>query len=654
MSKKLLKETVILGHVANSKLLTESGRKSPGYCILENVQGKPLRIQLAATVLDEENENGRTYGTPMMENCLINEATKLRLEGRELLSTVDGHPEDVFVEPGNASHIVTRAWVENGFLMNEWEVLETSKGKDLRALVEGKARFGVSIRGLGSQDNFGNILEDYEYYGTDCVGNPSARLFVTPKIVESSSPAAKAKPEDKTMFKTLREATAHIAKQGELLASTTDTLDRSRILIKLEEDINATDLGAIDNNRMLTEYSALRSKYFETASSTTATTTKQPITESTQTQTAGDDLSKEVEKLQSALAGARKTIESLRKTESLKLRAAKARITALTESASKRSGNTTNAKPAARNTVKAITPVVEKTLRRKAAVAEAKVKLLARVMESVKGGKKTAKVEGEGEVYIFGLMKSGNAWLPQTYLFSDRTEAEQSLQNYSDDTFRPKFMGSSNGSFGEVLGEATGVRRFFKKSKKEDDEDTPSADNWFVSDNLEPETEEETPASILTSEDGQVSYIYAPDEENPYKAIDTGNGTFISASSVEDLADKAAEFITSDYALAADEISEFFEVEPEDTTAPSGDDYDNMTSSPSGDDSDDELKDDMLSSPTAKDKTEATKRQPTFKKESSTVSLRIKKDPVVGGKTSVVEQKRKTRELTGLDSNGFI
>lgn len=142
-------------------------------------------VRLPATTLGVKNENQRTYSESVMEGAC--RTAKSAFEERSLLSSVNEHPaETPYVTPGLASHIVTRAWCENGFLMNEWDVLDTAAGKDLRALIEGKAAFGVSIRGLGSIDNYGNILDDYEYLGTDCVAQPSARLRTAPQVVEST------------------------------------------------------------------------------------------------------------------------------------------------------------------------------------------------------------------------------------------------------------------------------------------------------------------------------------------------------------------------------------------------------------------------------------------------------------------------------------
>lgn len=175
MTKRLLTETMVVHGQGN---LNESV-VGPRYLVESS--GKTLRVKLPVTTLGVQNENGRTYSQAIMEGAIRN--AKSAFENRELLSTVDGHPNEAYCEPGNASHIVVEAWCQDGYMWNTWEVIETSRGRDLRALIEAGASFGVSIRGLGSQDRMGNILEDYEYLGTDGVGNPSARIRTRAEVV---------------------------------------------------------------------------------------------------------------------------------------------------------------------------------------------------------------------------------------------------------------------------------------------------------------------------------------------------------------------------------------------------------------------------------------------------------------------------------------
>jgi len=137
------------------------------------------------TKLNEKNLNGRVYGTQVMESAI--KRAESAFQNKELLSSVNEHPEEPYVTPGEASHVVVEAWVDGDIMMGKWEVLPTTNGNNLRALIEANVAFGVSIRGLGSLDNYGNILEDYDFLGCDCVGDPSAQLRVRPQLVRENA-----------------------------------------------------------------------------------------------------------------------------------------------------------------------------------------------------------------------------------------------------------------------------------------------------------------------------------------------------------------------------------------------------------------------------------------------------------------------------------
>jgi hypothetical protein len=179
--KRLLLEAMMV-HPEGSTLLESSGKK--GYLVERSAEGRILKVKIPATIIDERNENDRVYSGRVMQAAI--ERSKPAFESRELLSTVNEHPESPYVTPGEASHIVTGAWIEGKTFWNEWVILDTVNGNNLRALVEANASFGVSIRGLGSTDHVGNILEDYEYLGTDCVGQPSARIRPRAEMIESA------------------------------------------------------------------------------------------------------------------------------------------------------------------------------------------------------------------------------------------------------------------------------------------------------------------------------------------------------------------------------------------------------------------------------------------------------------------------------------
>lgn len=143
--------------------------------------GMMLVKRIPSTLLGKKNANGRIYSERTVQSSLKQARERGLFENRQLLCTGDDHPDTTFPKPIHASHICVDAYIENvdgeDVLFNDWLVLNTENGKNLRALMEAGGSIGTSIRGLGRQDeSTGEILE-YEYLGTDVVGNPSSGTF---------------------------------------------------------------------------------------------------------------------------------------------------------------------------------------------------------------------------------------------------------------------------------------------------------------------------------------------------------------------------------------------------------------------------------------------------------------------------------------------
>ena len=181
MDRVLLIEASGLSFCAGemSSAVTEAVSKS-GLMVLKGVP---------ATILDQKNGNGRTYSEKEIRKSLSKLKKENAFANRRMHCSADDHPTDSYVQPIKASHIVTDAYIKKGkdnksYLMNDWLVLNTSNGKNLKALIEAKASIGTSIRGLGQLNEDTKHVEEYDYLGTDAVGNPSAHTFATPSQME--------------------------------------------------------------------------------------------------------------------------------------------------------------------------------------------------------------------------------------------------------------------------------------------------------------------------------------------------------------------------------------------------------------------------------------------------------------------------------------
>lgn len=83
---------------------------------------------------------------------------------------------------------------------------------------------------------------------------------------------------------------------------------------------------------------------------------------------------------------------------------------------------------------------------------------------------------------------------------------------------------------------------------------------WDVTNNLEPE-DGETPVATISSDDSSVIYIYAPDETEPYKLVDTENGVYVATSSIVDMVDQAVDKIDPEYLLSSDELEAHLDID---------------------------------------------------------------------------------------------
>jgi len=168
----LIEESGLLFRVMTPSHITED-QKSTGYVI----KGVP------ATILDEENSNGRIYSKSMMAESIAKAKAEGLFSDRRLLCTSNGHPDTTHPDPISASHVITDAFINKdkksgkNILYCDWKVLGTDNGRNLKALIDDGVTHGTSIRGLGKFNENTKQIEKYQFLGCDSVGAPSAGTF---------------------------------------------------------------------------------------------------------------------------------------------------------------------------------------------------------------------------------------------------------------------------------------------------------------------------------------------------------------------------------------------------------------------------------------------------------------------------------------------
>ena len=190
---KLLREYYALceGGVCQD-LLTEEDKKfvAEGGLILSG------KMQCAET----KNGNGRVYPRAILEREVNNYARLVK--EKRALGELD-HPDSSVINLANASHMVTKIWMEGNDCMGTIRVLNTPSGQILRSLVESECTLGISSRGMGSvteRNGVTMVEDDFQLLCFDMVSDPSTPgAFMMTEAKESTNIFTREDKIDRTL-----------------------------------------------------------------------------------------------------------------------------------------------------------------------------------------------------------------------------------------------------------------------------------------------------------------------------------------------------------------------------------------------------------------------------------------------------------------------
>lgn len=134
--------------------------------------------------------NGRFYRHNIWESNI----SRLRpnLESRKVLGELD-HPTDGRTALQRASHVITDLKLEGDVVVGEAEILDTAKGRDLKAILAAGVPVGISSRGFGStkpnREGVEEVQEDYKLVTFDFVAEPADSTAYPEVVFESGDPA---------------------------------------------------------------------------------------------------------------------------------------------------------------------------------------------------------------------------------------------------------------------------------------------------------------------------------------------------------------------------------------------------------------------------------------------------------------------------------
>ena len=132
---------------------------------------------------DKRNHNQRVYPSHEISRAVSTVNEKLA-NGYSILGETD-HPEELSINLDRVSHTITKMWMENNTDGHgQLKIIPTPMGKIIEALIQSGVKLGVSSRGSGSVDDYGNV-SDFDIVTVDIVAQPSAPEAYPKAIYES-------------------------------------------------------------------------------------------------------------------------------------------------------------------------------------------------------------------------------------------------------------------------------------------------------------------------------------------------------------------------------------------------------------------------------------------------------------------------------------
>lgn len=136
----------------------------------------------------KKNRNGRVYPKEIMESAVEKYIENKVSKGRAVGTL--GHESTPKVSEDKVSHLITDLRMDGNDVYGKAKVLETTNGKELRALIEGGVNFGVSSRAVGSLklvNGINEVQNDFMISCVDAVLEPSAIDAWVNSVMEGTS-----------------------------------------------------------------------------------------------------------------------------------------------------------------------------------------------------------------------------------------------------------------------------------------------------------------------------------------------------------------------------------------------------------------------------------------------------------------------------------
>jgi len=146
---------------------------------------------------DWRNKNDRIY-PDLVATSAIKKFDSESQKGVGIVGQLDHPVGTAGTLLANASHLITKVWKDKDKVW--WanvKIMNTTRGRDLLAVVKTKAKVGASLRAFGEVDSSGKVKAGLEIRAIDFVANPS---FGASATIDKSNVFESFIPEEKYEF----------------------------------------------------------------------------------------------------------------------------------------------------------------------------------------------------------------------------------------------------------------------------------------------------------------------------------------------------------------------------------------------------------------------------------------------------------------------
>lgn len=142
--------------------------------------------------VDVISQNGYRYKNGFWDKVINSDLVQEAIATRDMLGMIE-HPEedDAFLRTPyeEASHVVIKAWCQDGNPFAQFGILNNTKGNALKALIDIKHCPGISTRGLGvfGKDEISQFVDEsnYAFIVWDIVKSPNFADLKAAKVTDS-------------------------------------------------------------------------------------------------------------------------------------------------------------------------------------------------------------------------------------------------------------------------------------------------------------------------------------------------------------------------------------------------------------------------------------------------------------------------------------